>query len=65
MAAIRPAKITWRVIELVSTVFAIVSTMCSLNTKKAIRLKNAAYTTALKGVSTLVETIVAIEFAAS
>jgi hypothetical protein len=65
MAAIRPAKITWRVIELVSTVFAIVSTMCSLNTIKAIRLKNAAQTTALKGESTFVETMVAIEFAAS
>jgi hypothetical protein len=33
--------------------------------KKAAKLKNAAHNTAWKGVSTFVETIVAIEFAAS
>ena len=33
--------------------------------KKAIKLKAAAHKTALKGVKTLVETIVAMEFAAS
>jgi hypothetical protein len=33
--------------------------------KKATKLKKAAQSTALKGVSTLVETIVAIELAAS
>jgi hypothetical protein len=65
MAAIIPARITCSVIEPVSTVLAIVLTICSLNIKKATKLKNAAQTTALKGVNTLVETIVAIEFAAS
>jgi hypothetical protein len=39
--------------------------MIHLAIKKATKLKNAAHITAWKGVSTLVDTIVAIEFAAS
>ena len=38
---------------------------CSLNSAKAIKLKNAAHSTARNGVSTRVDTMVAIELAAS
>ena len=38
---------------------------CSGKTTKAMKLKNAAQTTAARGVSTRVDTTVAIEFAAS
>ena len=41
------------------------ATLCSLKIKKAIKLNAAAHRTAWNGVSTFVETIVAIEFAAS
>jgi hypothetical protein len=41
------------------------ATLCSLKTKNAIKLKDAAHKTAWKGVRTFVETMVAIEFAAS
>jgi hypothetical protein len=39
--------------------------MMYLDTKKAAKLKSAAHNTAWKGVSTLVETIVAMELAES
>jgi pyruvate formate-lyase activating enzyme-like uncharacterized protein len=65
IADISPAKITCRLMADVSTVLAIVSTICSSKTKNAIKLKKAAQTTACKGVRTFVETTVAIEFAAS
>ena len=66
MAATSPEKTTGKVIKSVFTVLAIVlATPCSLKIKKAAKLKKAAHTTAWKGVSTLVETIVAIELAAS
>ena len=42
-----------------------VSATCSPNTRKAMKLKNAAQATAYCGRSTRVETMVAIEFAAS
>ena len=48
------------------TVLAMVlATPWSLKMKKAAKLKTAAQTTAWKGVRTLVETTVAMEFAAS
>jgi hypothetical protein len=48
------------------TVFAMVfATPWSLKIKKAAKLKKAAHTTAWNGDNTLVETIVAIELAAS
>ena len=43
----------------------IVSATCSPNTANAMKLKNAAHTTAVLGLRTRVETTVAIEFAAS
>lgn len=41
------------------------ATLCCLKTKKAIKLKIAAHSTAIKGVNTFVDTIVAMELAAS
>ena len=70
MAAITPAKMMGNVIYDSTTVFDTVLAMpkppmIHLAIKKATKLKNAAHITAWKGVSTLVDTIVAIEFAAS
>ena len=66
MAAIRPDRITGSVINSVCTVLPMVlATAWSLKMKKATKLKKAAHTTAWNGVNTFVETIVAIEFAAS
>jgi hypothetical protein len=70
IAAIRPANITSSVIKFSLTDLAMVlpilnSPIKYFETKKAAKLKNAAHNTAWKGVSTFVETIVAIEFAAS
>ena len=70
MAATIPEKMIGRVINssktTLDTVLAIPnSPMMYLAIKKATKLKDAAHNTALKGVSTLVETIVAIELAAS
>jgi hypothetical protein len=45
--------------------FPIVFAIWTSNTSAAMRLKKAAQSTAIRGVSTRVETIVAIEFAAS
>ena len=69
MAAINPENITTIIFPSICsglTVFATVSaTPWSLKMKKASELKSAAHKTAWKGVSTLVDTTVAIEFAAS
>src|SRR5688572_1306648 len=70
MAATRPAKITWRLTKFSSTERAMVlpilnSPIIYFETKNAAKLKKAAHSTAWKGVNTLVETIVAIELAAS
>src|SRR6476646_447418 len=66
MAPASPAKMT--PIEITSgctTPVAIVDATAVPKTAKAMKLKNAAQTTAWNGLSTLVETMVAIEFAAS
>src|SRR5580698_5551085 len=70
MAAISPEKMTGKVIKSRPTKCAMVlpilnSPMKYRKMKKAAKLKMAAHNTAWKGVSTLVETIVAIEMAAS
>jgi hypothetical protein len=66
IAAINPEKTTSRVIHSCFTVFAMVSaTPWSLKIKYATILNKAAHNTAWKGVSTFVETTVAIELAAS
>ena len=66
MAAMRPDKITGNVINsLLTVLLMLLATAWSWKIKYATQLKKAAQTTAWKGVSTLVETIVAIEFAAS
>src|SRR5574344_1446929 len=70
MAATIPEKITGRVMYASKTVLETVLAMPNspiryLAIKKATKLKLAAQSTALKGVSTLVETIVAMELAAS
>jgi len=75
IAAISPAKITSiiilpapGVVSIISgfTVLATVSaTPWSLKTKNATELNRAAHNTAWKGVSTLVDTTVAMELAAS
>jgi len=70
IAASNPAKITSSIscplTTSVFTVFAMVlATPWSLKMKKALKLKNAAHITACAGVSTLVETMVAIELAES
>ena len=66
MAPVRPAKITAKVTTFRSTMPA--PTVCATAVPKpnaATKLKNAAQITALPGVSTRVDTTVAIEFAAS
>src|ERR1700733_7856884 len=70
MAAMRPAKITSRLMNSAWTELAIVlpilnSPITYLAMKKAAKLNRAAQRTAWKGVSTLVETMVAMELAAS
>ena len=66
IAAIKPDKITGNVINSLLTVLLIVfATAWSLKIKYATTLKIAAQTTAWNGVSTFVETTVAMEFAAS
>ncbi len=66
MAPIKAAKITWASITLGSTIpVPMVCATFSPNTRKATKLKNAAQNTAYCGRSTRVETIVAIELAAS
>src|SRR4030095_3277730 len=70
MAAINPEKITGSVIKCSSTDLEMVlpilnSPIIYFETKKAAKLNRAAHNTAWKGVSTLVETIVAMELAAS
>ncbi len=66
MAPIRPAKMTAKVRMLMSTrPEPTVLATAVPNVKAAMKLKNAAQITALPGVSTRVETTVAIEFAAS
>jgi hypothetical protein len=65
IAAMTPASITTRLISMVWAVFATVSATPKPKTQYARKLKNAAQTTAWKGVSTFVATIVAIAFAAS
>jgi hypothetical protein len=65
-AAIRAAPITLRLIISGSTTFVpIVSATLVLNTRKAMKLKNAAITTAANGDNTFVETMQAMEFAES
>ena len=69
MAATIPEKITGKVIycsiTALETVLAIPNPLKYLAIKKATKLKKAAHNTALKGLNTLVETIVAMELAAS
>ena len=70
MAAINPEKITSSVMKSFVTELAMVlpilnSPITYFEIKKAPKLKSAAHKTAWKGVSTFVETTVAIEFAAS
>ena len=66
IAPIRPAKITANVTTLMSTrPEPTVLATAVPNVNAATKLKNAAQITALPGVSTRVETTVAIEFAAS
>ena len=66
IAANKPEKITGRVIKSLYTVLLIeFATAWSLKIQKANTLKNAAQSTACKGVRTLVETMVAMEFAES
>ena len=65
VAANNPAKITHKSMALLSTVFATVLPTLISNTQKASTLNDAAQITACKGDRTLVETTVAIEFAAS
>src|SRR5674476_975042 len=66
MAPIRAAKITWVSITLGSTIpVPMVWATLSPNTMKATKLKNAAHSTAYCGRSTRVDTMVAIELAAS
>src|SRR5580765_7975716 len=70
MAPISPEKITSSVIKSLLTELAIVfpilnSPIRYLEIKNAAKLNNAAQSTAWKGVRTLVETIVAMELAAS
>src|SRR6266540_366067 len=65
MAPARPAKTTASLTTRASTVLPTVLATWVLNTRKATKLKKAAQITATRGVSTLVETTVAIELAAS
>ena len=65
MAAIKPHRMTLRVMAWVSTVLDTVSATWSQKTAYARKLNPAAHKTAVNGVRTLVDTMVAIEFAAS
>ena len=66
IAPVNPAKITANVTTFKSTIPApTVLATAVPNPNAATKLKNAAQTTAFPGVSTRVETTVAIEFAAS
>ena len=70
IAAMIPARMIGSVIYCSTTVFDTVFAIPKppiiyLAMKNATKLKNAAHNTAWKGVSTLVDTMVAIEFAAS
>jgi len=66
MAAMRPLRITGRVMNSWWTVLLMVlATAWSLKIQKAAKLKRAAHSTAWNGVSTLVLTTVAMELAAS
>ena len=64
IAAINPARTTYKVISPV-TVFDTVSATCNLNNQNASTLKKAAQNTAATGLNTCVLTTVAMEFAAS
>src|SRR5438552_3973623 len=65
-AAARPAKISGRSITSgFTTLFPMVVATATPKPKAATKLKKAAHATAARGVSTRVDTIVAIEFAAS
>jgi hypothetical protein len=66
IAANKPEKITGRVMKSLYTVLLIeLATAWSLNIQNANTLKKAAQSTACMGVSTFVDTTVAIEFAES
>lgn len=66
IAPIRPEKITAKVTMVMSTMPApTVFATAVPNPNAAMKLKNAAHTTALPGESTRVDTTVAIELAAS
>jgi hypothetical protein len=65
MAPARPAATSGNVTTCGSTPFAILPATCVPKTRNAMKLKNAAQTTAARGLSTRVETTVAIELAAS
>ncbi len=66
MAPTRPAMITYSLITAILTSPSpTVLAMRTSNTSAATRLKNAAHATAFLGVNTRVETMVAMEFAAS
>src|SRR5215216_2282111 len=64
-APMSPAKTTASLTTSGSTVLPTVLATCVWKTRKAMKLKKAAQTTAIRGVSTRVETTVAIELAAS
>ncbi len=65
MAPTRPPNTTASLTTLGSMMVPTVLATWVLKTRKAMKLKNAAQTTASRGLSTLVETTVAIELAAS
>src|SRR5918999_387343 len=65
MAPVSPAKITASLTTAESTVLPTVLATWVWKTRKATKLNSAAQTTAIRGVSTRVETTVAIELAAS
>ena len=65
MAPTRPPNTTASLTALGLMIVPTVLATWVLKTRKAMKLKNAAHTTASRGLSTLVETTVAIELAAS
>jgi hypothetical protein len=65
MAADNPEAITVKLTASDFTIFETASATCNLKIQKARKLNPAAHITAVRGDRTLVETIVAIEFAAS
>ena len=66
MAPISPARMThWSTISACTTPLPTVVATCTPKPNAATKLKKAAHTTACSGVSTRVETTVAIELAAS